>query len=104
MECHCCLRNIQDLMSDGKALVRDGADNHSMAWLFILVTWSNITLFLPETGSDCMSSARKSYQVSSLDARCTAMRIMKGDILLTDIGDSELVHASEIQAQDVTEV
>ena len=56
MECYCYLRNIQDLLSDGKRPI------HHV---------KGITLFLWNTCRDCISSAQKSCQVYSLDMRCT---------------------------------
>ena len=60
---------IQSLM--GRHLMRSRSAFTSKDQLFHLVQWSNITVFLAKTCRDCISSARKSYQVFSLDMLCT---------------------------------
>ena len=55
----------------GGHVVRGDSENHSKGQLFYLVQRSNITPFLPKTCRDCVDSARKSYQVYSLDIFCT---------------------------------
>ena len=49
----------------GRHLERSDSENHLKDQLFHLVQWSNITLFLLKTCRDCISSARKPYQVYS---------------------------------------
>ena len=44
MECYTYLRNVQDLLSDGKHRLRDVLANHLMDRLFYLVHWLSITL------------------------------------------------------------
>ena len=39
MECYCYLRNIQDLLSDGKTPYEDGSEHHSAAQLSRLDQW-----------------------------------------------------------------
>ena len=51
--------------------MKGGSEYDSMAQLFRLEPWWKITLFLLKTCRDCTNSARKSYQVYSLDTRCT---------------------------------
>ena len=63
------------------------------------VRWSNITLFLPKTCRDCISSARKSYQACSLAIILHAGGIWKGDILVADIEELEEMDASEIHSK-----
>ena len=50
MECWCCLRNIQDLLSDGKSPYerRFGEALKGPTSPFGSIRWSNITLFLPK--------------------------------------------------------
>ena len=51
----------------GRHHAKGGSENHLTDQLSRLERWSNITLFLPNTCRDCISSARKSCQVYSLD-------------------------------------
>ena len=69
MECYCNLRNIQDLLSDGKTPHGGkSCERTNCSFWFI---WLSITLFLLKTCRDCISSARKSCQVHSLAMHCT---------------------------------
>ena len=58
MECHTYLRNIQDLLSDGKTLFR-------------LVHLLRKTLFLRKTSQESINLERKYYLEYSLDTLCT---------------------------------
>ena len=49
MECFDCLRNVQDLLSDGKTPMRGVLGNHSKDRSFRLVHWLSITLSLRKT-------------------------------------------------------
>ena len=64
MECYTYLRNIQDLLSDGKTPCerRFGMPFNGP---YCLEQWSNITLFLQKTNLDCISLEQKSFQVFS---------------------------------------
>ena len=44
MECYTYLRNVTDLLSDGKTHMRDVLGNHLKDQLFHLVHWLSITL------------------------------------------------------------
>ena len=55
------LRNIQDLLSDGKTPYERRFGEPFKGPIIPLVQWSNITLFLPKTCRDCISSVRKFY-------------------------------------------
>ena len=44
MECHTYLRNVTDLLSDGKTPMKDVLDNHLKDLLFHSVHWLSITL------------------------------------------------------------
>ena len=63
------------------------------------VRWSNITLFLPKTCRDCISSAIKSFQEYSSVLYFTRAGIWKGDIVVADIEELEEMDASEIHAK-----
>ena len=45
MECYCCLRNVQDLLSDGKNLVKSDLEKQSKGQQFLLEQWLNIIRF-----------------------------------------------------------
>ena len=83
----------------GRHLTRGDSENHSKDQEFHLVQWSNITLFLPKTCRDCISSARKSYQVYSSAHVLYAGGIWKGDTVVADIEELENMDASEIHAE-----
>ena len=55
MECHFYLRNIQDLLSDGKTPYERVLENLSKDLSFCLVHWSNITLFLGKTSRESIN-------------------------------------------------
>ena len=44
MECYTYLRDVTDLLSDGKTRMRDVLGNHLKDRLFLLVHWLSITL------------------------------------------------------------
>ena len=63
MECYCYLRNIQDLLSDGKTPYERRFGMPFNGPVNRLEQWSNITLFLRKTNLDCISLEQKSCQV-----------------------------------------
>ena len=71
MECYTYLRNIQDLLSDGKTHTKDVLGNHLKSLLFHLVHWLSITLQLRKISQESINLERKSYLDCSLDALCT---------------------------------
>ena len=52
MECYTYLRNVTDLLSDGKSPMKDVLGNHLKDRLFHLVRWLSITLFLRRTAKN----------------------------------------------------
>ena len=64
MECFTYLRNIQDLLSDGKT----PCERHRS---FLLVRWLSITLFLRKTSQESINLERKSYLDCSSGTHCT---------------------------------
>ena len=62
VECYCYLRNIQDLLSDGKTPYERRFGMSFNRPVIPFGARSNITLFLRKTCRDCISSARKSHQ------------------------------------------
>ena len=71
MECHTHLRNVQDLLSDGKLHTRDVLGNHLKDRSFRLVQWLSITLFLRKTSQESINLERKSHLDCCFDSLCT---------------------------------
>ena len=69
MECFSYLRNILDLLSDGKTPYERRLGNHSKDRSFRLVHWLSITLFLRKTSQESINLERKSYldEVETMD-------------------------------------
>ena len=65
MECYCCLRSIQDLLSFARHLVRGGPGYHLTDQQYRLEQWSSITLFLRKTCRDYINLVQKSCHVYS---------------------------------------
>ena len=99
MECHCYLRNIQDLLSDGKSPHerRFGMPFNGPVFPFgAMVEYHPI---LRKTYRDFIYLVQKSCQVYSLDLCCPRGRIWKGDIMVADIEKLEQMDASELHAR-----
>ena len=92
----------------GRHLTRGDPENHSKDQECHLVQWSNITLFLPKTCRDSISSASKSYQVYSSAHVLYAGGIWKGDTMVADIEelekkkDASEIHAERLNAKEVS--
>ena len=71
MECYTYLRNVQDLLSDGKLHTRDVFGNHLKDQSFRLVQWLSITLFLRKTSQESINLERKSHLDCCFDTLCT---------------------------------
>ena len=99
MECFTYLRNIQDLLSDGKNLYEKRFGEPSKDQSFRLVHWLSITLFLRKTSQESINLERKSFLDCSLDTLCTVRRIWKGDIMVADIEELETMDASEFYSK-----
>ena len=111
-ECFSYLRNIQDLLSDGKtpyerrfgepfkgpvipfgAMVeyhpispmKDALENLLKDQSFRLVHWLSITLFLRKNSQESINLERKSNLDCPSDTLCTRERIWKGDIMVADL-------------------
>ena len=70
MECCAYLRNIQDLLSDGKLHTKGVLENHVKDQSFRLVHRLSITLYLRKTSQESINLERKSYLDCSLDTLC----------------------------------
>ena len=71
MECYTYLRNVTDLLSDGRRRMKDVLGNHLKDRLFHLVHWLSITLELRKTSQESINLERKSYLDCSSDTHCT---------------------------------
>ena len=96
MECYTYLRNVTDLLSDGKTPYERRFGNHLMDRLFHFVHWLSITLFLRKTSQE---SIRKSYLDCSSDTLSTRGGIWKGDVLVADLEELETMDALEISSK-----
>ena len=102
MECCTYLRNVTDLLSDGKPRMRDDLGNHLKDLLFHLVHWLSITLSLRKTSQESINLERKSHLDCSLNTLCTR-RIWKGDILVAYIEELEKMDVSETYSKRLNE-
>ena len=71
MECYTYLRNVTDLLSDGKTPNERRFGNHLKDRLFHLVHWLSITLSLRRTSQVSINLERKSYLDCSSDTLST---------------------------------
>ena len=77
MECYTYLRNIQDLLSDGKTPYERRFGEPFKDQSFRLVHWLIITLFLRKTSQESSILERKSYLDCSWDTVCTRVEFGK---------------------------
>ena len=75
MECYTYLRNVTDLLSDGKTRMRGVFENRLKDQSFRLVHWLSITLLLRRTSQESINLERKSYLDCSLDTLCTRVNL-----------------------------
>ena len=75
MECYTYLRNVTDLLSDGKTPYERRFGNHLKDRLFPLVHWLSITLLLRRTSQDSINLERKSYLDCSSDTHYTRVNL-----------------------------
>ena len=71
MECYTYLRNIQDLLSDGKTPYGRRFGKPFKGPIIPFGYWLSITLFLRETSHESINLERKSYLDCSSDTLCT---------------------------------
>ena len=77
MECYTYLRNVTDLLSDGKTPYENALCNHSKDVLFHLVHWLSITQKLRRISQEPINLERKSYLDCSSDTRWEFGRVTK---------------------------
>ena len=70
MECFSCLRNIQDLLSDGKTPHERRFGEPFKGPIIPFSYWLNITLFLRRTSQESISLERESHLDCSSDTLC----------------------------------
>ena len=97
MECFSYLRNIQDLLSDGKTPYARRFEEPETDQLFRLVHWLSVTLILRKTSQESINLERKSYLDCFLDTH--AGGIWKGDVLVADLEELATMGASEIYSK-----
>ena len=77
----------------------DASEKHFVVQKFLSDRWSSILWFLPKASQDSTRLARKLNQEYSLDIRCTRWGIWKGDMLVADIEEQEVLDTSEFHAR-----
>ena len=96
MECYTYLRNVTDLLSDGKPRMRDVLGNHCKG---PIIPFGSLVEYYPITAKDqsrIHQFGKKVLPVLFLGYALYAERIWKGDILVADIEEFETMDASEI--------
>ena len=96
MDCYCYLRNVQDLLADGKTPCerRSGEPFKGP-----IIPFGAMVEYHP-------ISTKRSIQTSPIWGTCLgyaliAERISKGDILIADLEELEMIDASEVYPQGV---
>ena len=85
MKCYCYLRNVTDLLSDGKTPYERRFGQPLNGPIFPCGHWLNVTLQLRRTSQESINLERKSYLDCSLDTLCPQGGIWKGDVLVADL-------------------
>ena len=96
LECYTFLRNVTDLLSDGKTpFLR----NHLKDRLFHLVHWLSITVSLRKTSQVPIKFGKKVLPLFFFGYALYAGGNLEGDTLVADIEELETVDASEIYSK-----
>ena len=99
MECCTYLRNVRDLLSDGRRLMKDVLGNHLKDRLFHFVHWLSI---IPTTAKDQSRIHQFGKRVLPglfLGYALYAGGIWEGDVLVADLEELETMNASEIYSK-----
>ena len=96
MESKTYLRNVTDLLSDGKTPYERRFGQPFEGRLFRLVHWLNISLSLRKTSQESINFGKKVLPGLFLGYALYAGGIWKGDVLVADIEELETMDASEI--------
>ena len=96
VECYTYLRNVTDLLSDGKTPYERRFGHPYKGFRFVY--WLSITLFLRRTSQESINLERKFHLDYSSDAHCMWGGFWKGDAF-ADIEELETMNASEIYSK-----
>ena len=99
MECYTYLRNVTDLLSDGKTPCER---RFGQPFEGPTVPFGSLVEFHPLTAKDHQESInleKKFYLDCSSDTLCTRGGIWKGDVLVADLEELETMDASEIYSK-----
>ena len=99
MECYTYLRNVTDLLSDGKTPSEDVLGNHLKDRSFHLVHWLNITQSLRRTSQESINLERKSYLDCSSDTHCTRVEFGRVTYWSQTFEELEMMDVSEIYSK-----
>ena len=83
----------------GRRPMKDVLGNHLKDRLFHLVHWLNVIPYPRKTSPESIKLERKSYLDCSSDMHLYAGGIWKGDILVADLEELEMMDASEIYSK-----
>ena len=99
MECFSYLRNIEDLLSDGKTPYERRFGEPFNGPIIPFLSLVEYYPILQKTSQESINLERKSYLDCSLDTLCTRGGIWKGDTLVADNEELETMDASEIYSK-----
>ena len=100
VECYCCLRNIQDLLSDGKTPYER---RFGMPFNGPVIPFGAMVEYHPEDQSWLHQYGAKVLSGIFLLCVLYAVRICKGDIPIADIEELEQMDASELHAKGLVQ-
>ena len=100
MECYTYLRNVTDLLSDGKTPYER---RFGEPFKGPIIPFGSLVEYRPlslrKTSQESINLERKSYLDCSLDTHCTRVKFWKGDVLVADLEELETMDASEIYSK-----
>ena len=99
MECCTSLRNVTDLLSDGKTPYERRFGQPFKGPIIPLVHWLSITRKLRRTSQESIKFGKKVLPGLFLGYALYAGRIWKGDVLIADLEELETMDASEIYSK-----
>ena len=99
MECYTYLRNVTDLLSDGRRPMKNVLGNHLKDLLFHLVHWLSYHPFIAKDQSRIHQFGKKVLPGLFLGYTLYAGGIWKGDVLVADLEELETMDASEIYSK-----
>ena len=99
MECYTYLRNVTDLLSDGKTPYERRFGQPFKGPIIPFGSLVVYHLLLRRISQEFTNLERKFYLDCSLDTLCTRGGIWKGDVLIADLEELETMDASEIYSK-----